>query len=88
MTKQNWVMFGRQGCEYCVMANDLLKRNGQDVKYFDVRQEPVLKEFMELSGMPMTVPQLFLNGHWMGGYEDLHSYLAGKTVIMGRNSNQ
>jgi len=73
---KKWVIFGRPGCGYCVEAMDLLKAKGQQFEYFNVREYPVLKVFMDVSGIPPTVPQVFLNGHLIGGFEELKTVLA------------
>lgn len=75
---KNWVIWGRPGCSYCDKALALLKEKGQTFQKFDVRQNPVLVDFMEASGMPLTVPQVFLNGHLIGGYDELSTILDNK----------
>lgn len=72
---KKWVIFGRPGCGWCVKAMDLLKEKGDSFEYFNVREYPVLKVFMEVSGMEMTVPKVFINGHLIGGYDDLVKFL-------------
>lgn len=74
---ENWVIFGTKECPWCLKAIDLLKERDKQFEYFDIHQYPVLKVFMEVSGMKRTVPQVFLNGHLIGGYDTLADYLQG-----------
>ena len=65
-------IYVRQACPYCVMAKKLLASKGQDWEEIDLDQEPNrTEEMMERSGGRMTVPEIFINGDLVGGYDDL-----------------
>lgn len=47
---------------------------GQSYTYFNLKDHPSLKEFMNASGIT-TVPVVFLEGDLIGGYEDTKAFL-------------
>ncbi|MCF2856356.1 GrxA family glutaredoxin [Pseudoalteromonas sp. SMS1] len=75
------VIFGREGCPYCVRAKDLatrLKESRDDFnfRYVDINKEGVSKADLEKSaGKPCnTVPQIFIDQDHIGGFDDFEAY--------------
>ena len=65
-------MYTSNYCPYCMNAERLLKNKGFDIheKVF-VDQDPmILKNMIELTGK-RTVPQIFIEDHYIGGFDDL-----------------
>ena len=61
-------------CPYCIRAKSLLKRKGVAFDEIDVSGDPALREKMiELSGGRRTVPEIFINGRIVGGYDELRA---------------
>lgn len=61
-------------CPYCVQAKSLLKRKGVAFEEIDVSDDYALREKMiELSGGRRTVPEIFINGKIIGGYDELRA---------------
>jgi glutaredoxin 3 len=59
-------------CGYCVAAKNFLKSRGCDYSEVRIDREPgKLAEMLERSGGRRSVPQIFVNGTHVGGYEDL-----------------
>ncbi len=59
-------------CPYCVRAKSLLKSKGVDFIEIDVTDDAELRQKMvELSGGRRTVPEIFINGKIVGGYDEL-----------------
>jgi glutaredoxin 3 len=59
-------------CPYCARALALLKRKGVSVEDYDVTMGgPKKAEMVERSGGRMTMPQIFIDGHHVGGSDDL-----------------
>ena len=59
-------------CPFCVRAKALLKSKGVRFDEIDVTNDPVAREQMvELAGGRRTVPEIFINGQIIGGYDDL-----------------
>ena len=59
-------------CPYCVSAKNFLKQRGLDWEEFRVDTDPARREEMLVrSGGRRTVPQIFVNGTHVGGFDDL-----------------
>ena len=67
------IIYTTDYCPYCVRAKDLLERKGEtEFQEIDVTESDDLRaEMMEKSGGRKTVPQIFINGHHVGGFDDL-----------------
>jgi glutaredoxin 3 len=68
------LMYSTAVCPYCVRAEQLLKRKGvQEIEKVRVDLQPELRvAMMEKTGR-RTVPQIYINGVYVGGYDDLAS---------------
>jgi glutaredoxin 3 len=66
------LMYSTGVCPYCDRAERLLKRKGvQQIEKVRVDLHPELRaEMMEKTGR-RTVPQIYINGVYVGGYDDL-----------------
>lgn len=65
-------VFTTASCPYCVAAKQFLGRKGWDYEEIRVDLEPARRE--EMLGRAAgrrTVPQIFVNGAHVGGYDDL-----------------
>jgi glutaredoxin 3 len=61
-------------CPYCTRAKSLLKSKGVAFEEIDVSGDAALREKMiEMSGGRRTVPQIFINGKIIGGYDELRA---------------
>jgi glutaredoxin 3 len=59
-------------CPYCVRAKRLLVQKGVSYREVDVTADDELRERMITeSGGRRTVPQIFIDGRPIGGYEEL-----------------
>ncbi len=59
-------------CPYCVAAKNFLKSRGCDYSEVRIDREPgKMGEMLERSAGRRTVPQIFINGAHVGGYDDL-----------------
>ena len=59
-------------CPFCVRAKSLLKSKGIAFEEIDVTDDAELRQKMvELSGGRRTVPEIFINGKIVGGYDEL-----------------
>ena len=68
------LMYCTATCPYCRSADRLLERKGvQDVERVRVDLEPArCAEMMQKSGR-RTVPQIWIGGRHVGGFEDLYA---------------
>jgi len=68
------VIYSKDYCPYCDRAKALLKRKGQSFKEIDVTNNAGLQqEMISKSGGRKTVPQIFINGAAIGGFDDLNA---------------
>ena len=66
------VIYTRAYCAYCDWAKELLQRKGAAFTEIDVMMDPQRRlEMVERSGGRQTVPQIFIDGRHIGGYDDL-----------------
>lgn len=72
------LVYGKRGCPHCVRAKQALDQAGIDYAYFDVVKNPrALYEMVPRvkaqigEKTPVTVPQIWLNGSYVGGAENL-----------------
>ncbi|MBS0591042.1 MAG: glutaredoxin 3 [Proteobacteria bacterium] len=65
-------IFTGANCAYCVAAKNLLKAKGLDYEEFRIDQDPArFQEMLARSSNRRTVPQIFIDGTHVGGYDDL-----------------
>jgi glutaredoxin 3 len=60
-------------CPYCLAAKNFLSRKGLTVEEIRIDLDPAQRQEMVSKTRRMTVPQIFVNGHHVGGYDDLVS---------------
>lgn len=66
------IMYCTEVCPYCVRAEHLLKRKGiQEIDKIRIDLHPELgAEMIQRTGR-RTVPQIYINGEHVGGYDDM-----------------
>lgn len=68
----NIEMYCTAVCPYCVRAEMLLNNKGVDVKKIRVDLDPQrFSEMLSRAQGRRTVPQIFIDGTHVGGYDDL-----------------
>jgi glutaredoxin 3 len=66
------VVYSQPFCGYCSAAKRLLSEKGAEFAEIDVMLEAGRRaEMVERSGGRRTVPQIFIDGRHVGGYDDL-----------------
>jgi glutaredoxin-like protein len=68
-------IFTREGCEYCVRAKGMLRDAGLDYEELVLNRDYTEATIRAVTGKS-TVPQVFINGEYIGGSEDLERYMA------------
>lgn len=66
------LIYSTQFCGYCRAAKNLLRAKGLDYVEIDVGLDPAKRnEMVERAGGLRTVPQIFIHGRHVGGYDEL-----------------
>ena len=83
------IMYCTEVCPYCVRAEQLLQRKGvQEIEKIRIDLQPELREEMIQKTSRRTVPQIYINGEHVGGYDDMAALdRAGKLDVMLMNNH-
>jgi glutaredoxin-like protein len=68
-------VFTREGCEFCVRAKGMLREAGIDFEELVLNRDYTEATLRAVSGRS-TVPEVFIDGEFIGGSEQLEHYLA------------
>ena len=72
MHKAKVEIYTSANCSYCVRAKMLLQRKNVHFEEIPIDQDPKKRdEMMRRSQGKRTVPQIFINGESVGGFDDL-----------------
>jgi glutaredoxin 3 len=65
-------IYTKFGCPYCARAKALLGQKGVEYEEYEINSIPGKRdEMLERSNGRHTVPQIFIDGHLVGGSDDL-----------------
>ena len=68
------IVYGKPDCPYCMKAKEELSLQGIQYDWIDLKE--IGKTAAEVTGRKVkTVPQIYLEGKYIGGYDDLMAYL-------------
>lgn len=82
-------IYTKSTCPYCHKAKGLLAAKGVSYEETDLLMHPEARPLMiERAGGRTTVPQIFIDGHHVGGCDDLHALEAKGSLeaLLGRTS--
>lgn len=65
------IMYTTAVCPYCVAAKNFLKSRGSGYTEVRVDTDPVARAAMMEQSRRTSVPQIFINGTHVGGYDEL-----------------
>ena len=69
---KNIIMYTGPSCAFCDAAKRLLLRNNATFKEIDIASKDGLRdEMIKKSNGRRTVPQIFIDDHHVGGYQEL-----------------
>ncbi|PWQ98756.1 glutaredoxin 3 [Leucothrix arctica] len=66
------VMYSTRFCPFCMRAKSLLKSKNVEFENIDVGNDKSLWQKMEKLSGQNTVPQIFVNGKALGGFDDIN----------------
>ena len=64
-------MYTKKVCPYCVKAKGLLSSKGLEWEEVSMEDPAIRESFMAEYPTVRTVPQIFINGDRIGGYDEL-----------------
>lgn len=67
-----------RACGYCRAAKQILESRGLKYTEYDVTLDDARREEMMRRSNRRTVPQIFIDGESIGGYQELAALLAGE----------
>jgi glutaredoxin 3 len=68
------IMYSTAFCPFCMRAKALLNAKGVEFVDIDVMFDPAKRaEMTERSGGGRTVPQIFIDGEPIGGFDELYA---------------
>ena len=82
---QGNIVYGKATCPFCVKAKEILDKEGIEYQYHDVVKDSaalyrMIPEVKAIIGekTPVTVPQIWLDSAYVGGAEQLQTWLENK----------
>ena len=70
----SYTIYGKPSCPYCERAKNLLHSIGLDYTYIDLSQELSKLEEFKQQGF-RTVPIIYIDDKYIGGFNELQDYL-------------
>ena len=73
------VVYSKNGCPFCTQAKMLLSLKGVEVTEHNFQTDPAKREELfekcaEINVVPRTVPQIWLNDEYIGGFDQLKAH--------------
>lgn len=65
------VIYTKHFCGYCTRAKSLLSKKGVAFREIDVTLDQKTRRWLAQVSGQSTVPQIFINGESVGGYDDI-----------------
>lgn len=72
------IVWSKTNCPYCVMAVNLLKNKNYEIEERKIGVDWTREQLLESVPMARTVPQIFLDGEYIGGYDNLVKHFEAK----------
>ena len=66
-------MYTRKWCGYCTRAQNLLDGKGIAYEHVDATNDPATRAWLVQATGQRTVPQIFIDGRSIGGYDELRA---------------
>jgi len=69
------IVWSNIGCHFCEMAKDLLKQKGIEYEERNLAKDWKVQQLLEAVPGARSVPQIFLDDKYIGGYDELVEHL-------------
>jgi glutaredoxin len=74
---QKAMIWSKDNCRYCVSAKELLTATGIEYEERKLGDGWTKEQLLEVVPTATTVPQIFLDGEYVGGFTELKEKLQG-----------
>jgi glutaredoxin 3 len=71
------IVWSKDSCPFCVQAKALLEARGIEYEERNVSKDWTKEQLLEAVPTARTLPQIFLDDNYIGGFTDLRSHLRG-----------
>jgi glutaredoxin 3 len=71
------LVWSKNGCTFCTRAKELLESRGIDYEERNVNADWTREQLLEAVPTARTLPQIFLDDNYIGGFTELHKHLQG-----------
>lgn len=72
------IVWSKYHCTYCDQAKTLLEVSGFEIEERKIGDGYTKDELLEVVPNAKSVPQIFVNDEYIGGYKELTNYLNGR----------
>lgn len=72
--KMKAIVWSKYHCPYCDQAKQLLKNNGYQIEERKIGDGWTKEELLEALPSARSVPQIYLDGTHIGGFDELKKY--------------
>jgi glutaredoxin 3 len=69
------IVWSKDRCTYCVQAKALLEARGIDYEERNIMQDWTREQLLEAVPTARTLPQIFLDNEYVGGFTELRQRL-------------
>ncbi len=74
------IVWSKPACGYCVKAKNLLKNKGIEVEEKNIAEGYKIQDLLEMVPNARTMPQIWIDEDYVGGYYELEKFLEQKGV--------
>ena len=71
------IVWTKPGCPFCDMAKNLLKQKGMEYEERNIGEGWTREQLLEAVPTARSVPQIFLDEEYVGGFNELRKKLNG-----------
>ena len=71
------IVWSKSACPFCVQAKALLESRGIDYEERNVQTDWTREQLLEAVPNARTLPQIFLDDNYIGGFVELRQHLQG-----------
>ena len=71
------IVWSKDQCPYCDQAKNLLKMKGIEFEERNINEEWTREQLLEAVPTARTLPQIFLDDNYIGGFTELRRHLQG-----------